>query len=55
MVIVIPFLGQARRLADYVVFLYLGELIEYGPVETFFDSAKKSKDKSTHKWSVWLH
>ena len=27
-------LRQARRLADYVIFLYLGELIEHGPAET---------------------
>ena len=32
-VIVTHILRQAMRLADYVVFLYLGELIEYGPVE----------------------
>jgi ABC-type glutathione transport system ATPase component len=29
-------LRQARRLADYVIFLYLGELIEHGPTETIF-------------------
>jgi len=29
-------LRQARRLADYVMFLYLGELIEHGPAETVF-------------------
>jgi len=29
-------LRQARRLADYVIFLYLGELVEHGPAETFF-------------------
>jgi len=29
-------LRQARRLADYVIFLYLGELIEHGPAETVF-------------------
>ena len=27
---------QARRLADYVIFLYLGELVEHGPTETVF-------------------
>ncbi len=30
-VVVTHILRQARRLADYVVFLYLGELIEHGP------------------------
>jgi len=29
-------LSQARRLADYVIFLYLGELVEHGPAEKFF-------------------
>jgi phosphate transport system ATP-binding protein len=29
-------LRQARRLADHVIFLYLGELIEYGPAEKVF-------------------
>jgi phosphate transport system ATP-binding protein len=29
-------LRQARRLADHVVFLYLGELIEQGPTEIIF-------------------
>ncbi len=29
-------LRQARSLADYVLFLYLGELVEHGPAERFF-------------------
>jgi phosphate transport system ATP-binding protein len=29
-------LRQARRLADYAVFLYLGELVEQGPAKTMF-------------------
>lgn len=29
-------LSQARRLADYVIFLYLGELVERGPAPRFF-------------------
>ena len=32
-VLVTHILRQARRLADYVIFLYLGELIEHGSVE----------------------
>lgn len=36
LVLVTHILRQARRLADYVVFLYLGELVEHGPVERFF-------------------
>ncbi|MCR4404055.1 MAG: phosphate ABC transporter ATP-binding protein [Candidatus Acetothermia bacterium] len=30
-------LRQARGLADNVLFLYLGELVEYGPAERFFN------------------
>jgi len=29
-------LRQARRLADYVIFVYLGELVEHGPAQTVF-------------------
>ena len=29
-------LNQARRLADYVIFLYLGEVVEQGPAKEFF-------------------
>lgn len=29
-------LRQAKVLADYVLFLYLGELVEHGPAESFF-------------------
>ncbi|UCH10702.1 MAG: phosphate ABC transporter ATP-binding protein [Fidelibacterota bacterium] len=40
-VVVTHILRQAVRLADYVVFLYLGELIEHGPAEEVFKSPKK--------------
>ncbi len=36
-VIVTHVLRQAQRLADYVVFLYLGELIEHGPAQQIFE------------------
>jgi phosphate transport system ATP-binding protein len=35
-VIVTHNMQQASRIADYVAFLYLGELIEYGPTERLF-------------------
>ena len=41
-VLVTHILRQARRLADHVVFLYLGKLIEHGPAEQMFD-------RPTHK------
>lgn len=36
LILVTHILRQARRLADYVVFLYMGELVEHGPAHTFF-------------------
>jgi len=41
-VIVTHVLRQAMRLADYVVFLYLGELIEHGPSEKIFKNPEKA-------------
>lgn len=29
-------IDQARRLADHVIFMWLGELVEHGPAHTFF-------------------
>lgn len=40
-VIVTHILRQAKRLADYVIFLYLGELIEHGPAKEFFENPKE--------------
>jgi phosphate transport system ATP-binding protein len=34
-------LRQARRIADYIVFMYMGKVIESGPTEEFFNSPKK--------------
>lgn len=39
-------LRQAKRLADYVVFLYLGNLIEHGPADTFFKNPKDAKTQA---------
>lgn len=39
-VIVTHILRQARRLADYVIFIYLGELIEHGPAAEIFTNPK---------------
>jgi phosphate transport system ATP-binding protein len=44
-VIVTHILRQAMRLADYVVFLYLGELIEHGPAEDILVNPKKEMTK----------
>lgn len=41
LVIVTHSIAQARRLADYVMFMWLGELMEHGPVETFFNEPRE--------------
>ncbi len=40
-IIVTHILRQARRLADHVIFLYLGELVEQGPAWDFFNNPKQ--------------
>jgi phosphate transport system ATP-binding protein len=42
-VFVTHILRQAKRLADYVIFMYLGELIEHGPAEEIFENPKHPK------------
>lgn len=39
-------LRQAKRLADYVIFMYLGNLVEHGPAEEFFKSPKDVKTRA---------
>jgi phosphate transport system ATP-binding protein len=39
-------LRQARRLADYVIFLYLGELVEHGPAEAVFSNPSSPRTKA---------
>jgi phosphate transport system ATP-binding protein len=38
-------LRQARRIADYIVFMYLGEVIEAGPAEEIFSNPKQDLTK----------
>lgn len=45
-VLVTHILRQARRIADYVVFMYMGEVIEHGPAQEFFDNPKHEKTKA---------
>jgi phosphate transport system ATP-binding protein len=40
-VLVTHILRQARRMADYVIFMYMGEIIEHGPVHDVLDNPKK--------------
>jgi phosphate transport system ATP-binding protein len=42
-VIVTHNVGQAGRISDYVAFMYLGELIEYGPTDVVFTRPRHEK------------
>jgi phosphate transport system ATP-binding protein len=44
-VLVTHTLRQARRIADFVAFMYLGELIEFGPAEELFNHPKHNLTK----------
>jgi phosphate transport system ATP-binding protein len=45
-VVVTHILRQARRIADYIVFLYLGELVEHGPAAEVFANPKNARTRS---------
>ena len=45
-VIVTHNLQQAFRIADQVAFMYLGELVEYGPVEQLFGAPKNERTRA---------
>ena len=40
-VMVTHILRQARRLADYIIFMYMGEIIEHGTTEQIFENPKE--------------
>ncbi|MHC1576455.1 MAG: phosphate ABC transporter ATP-binding protein [Methanosarcinaceae archaeon] len=44
-VLVTHTLRQAKRLADNVIFLYMGEVIEAGPANRMFDAPKKKQTR----------
>jgi phosphate transport system ATP-binding protein len=45
-VVVTHILRQARRIADYVIFLYLGELVEHGSAKQFFNSPRDERTRA---------
>jgi phosphate transport system ATP-binding protein len=45
-VVVTHILRQARRIADYIAFLYLGELVEHGPAEEVFARPRDPRTKA---------
>ncbi len=45
-IVVTHIMRQARRIADYVIFLYMGELIEHGPASEVFKSPKDERTRA---------
>jgi len=45
-VLVTHILRQAKRIADHVIFMYLGEIIEQGPAKEVFENPKNEMTKS---------
>jgi phosphate transport system ATP-binding protein len=44
--VVTHILRQARRIADYVIFIYMGEIIEHGPAKEIFTSPKDERTRN---------
>jgi len=44
-IVVTHILRQAKRIADYIVFMYLGEIIEHGPAKEVLENPKQEKTK----------
>ena len=44
-VVVTHLLRQARRLADHVIFLWMGNLVECGPASKFFDDPQDERTR----------
>jgi phosphate transport system ATP-binding protein len=45
-VLVTHTLRQAKRLADYVIFMYLGEVVEQGPAHEVFSNPQQARTKA---------
>jgi len=45
-VLVTHTLRQAKRLADYVIFMYLGEVVEQGPAREVFERPREERTKA---------
>jgi phosphate transport system ATP-binding protein len=45
-VLVTHILRQAKRLADYVIFMYLGEMVECGPAQQVFERPQQERTRA---------
>ncbi|MDD5695332.1 MAG: phosphate ABC transporter ATP-binding protein, partial [Bacteroidales bacterium] len=52
-VVVTHILRQARRIADNIIFMYLGEVIEQGPAEEIFSNPREEKTKAYIKGGLY--
>ncbi len=52
-VLVTHILRQAKRIADYVIFMYMGEIIEQGPAKEIFDNPENEMTKSYLKGAFY--
>lgn len=52
-VLVTHVLRQARRLADYVLFMYMGELVEHGPAAQVFQNPQQKRTQAYLKGEIY--
>jgi len=52
-VVVTHILRQAKRIADNIIFMYLGEVIEQGPAEEILNNPKEEKTKAYIKGGLY--
>jgi len=52
-VLVTHLLRQARKLADHVIFIYMGEIIEVGPAEDVLENPKQELTKDYIKGAIF--
>ena len=45
-VLVTHILRQAKRLADFVIFMYLGEVVEFGPAAQVFEQPRQERTRA---------
>jgi len=52
-VLVTHILRQARRIADHVIFMYLGEVVEQGPAKEIFENPQMEKTQQYFKGAFY--
>ncbi len=51
-VLVTHILRQARRVSDYIIFVYIGKIIEFGPTEELLLNPQQELTKEYVKWFI---